>query len=204
ELWRIMIGPQAELAVVAGQVVDPIRDRLAKRLVGEVMDLDRLRLPLRLPLRTDVLELADQLLLLGVDRYDRLTAVLVSDHLPVDVLELSIAVRMRRAFLGLAISLPTIAGPLQQAVDGAIRHGMALILKFLGQLAGALTGPAQGGLGVPSGRGINQPVQGRLQSRVDRGQPLPTTAWATNPRRAILRRLSLTALQFAEPGRDGI
>jgi hypothetical protein len=52
-----------------------------------------------------VLEVADQLLLLGVDRDDGLACGLGRNHLRVDVLELRIAIGMARALKGLAVDL---------------------------------------------------------------------------------------------------
>ena len=53
-----------------------------------------------------VLEVADQLLLLGVDRDDGLGRRLGRNHLGVDVLELRIAIGMARALKCLAVDLP--------------------------------------------------------------------------------------------------
>jgi hypothetical protein len=56
-------------------------------------------------IRAAVLEVADELLLLGVDRDDGLACGLGRNHLRVDVLELRIAIGMARALKGLAVDL---------------------------------------------------------------------------------------------------
>ena len=51
-----MIDPDADPTLIAGQVVHPVRNRLAEFLILEVMDVDFLRFPLRLPFLSRVLE----------------------------------------------------------------------------------------------------------------------------------------------------
>ena len=77
-----MVGADRHPAGVRGHVVDAVRDRLAEFLVGEVVDVDRAPvMPGRLVLPAAVLEVADQFLLLGVDRDDRLPGRDVLDDL---------------------------------------------------------------------------------------------------------------------------
>ena len=47
---RVVVDADADEAVVGGDVVDAVRDRLADRVAGEVVDVDELGLALRLPL----------------------------------------------------------------------------------------------------------------------------------------------------------
>jgi hypothetical protein len=112
----------------------------------------------------------------GVDGYHRLASLLTSHHLAVDVLELSVAIRMRCTFPRLAIGLKAVARFLQKVGDRAVRHGMALMLKFLSQLAGALAGPTQRRLRVTSSRRIDQRIQGPLQPGVSLRQRLTPAA----------------------------
>jgi hypothetical protein len=58
------------------------------------VDLHRLGRPARLPLPAAVLEVADALLLLGVDRDDRLAPPLERPDPPGEVLELGVAVEV--------------------------------------------------------------------------------------------------------------
>ena len=71
EVGGVVVDADADPALVAAQVVDPVGNRLALGRDDEVVDLHALRLALRTPLATHVLEVADQLLLLGVHRNDR-------------------------------------------------------------------------------------------------------------------------------------
>jgi hypothetical protein len=71
-----MVHADADEAVVGGEVVNAVRDRLADRIRREVVDVHPVGLALRLPLTSCVLEVAYQFLLLGVDRDDR--------HAPLD------------------------------------------------------------------------------------------------------------------------
>src|SRR5205814_9576334 len=66
----VVSDAEAHEASVGGDVGDAVRNRLADGLVREVVNVDELRLARRLPLSTSVLEVADQLLLLGVDGDD--------------------------------------------------------------------------------------------------------------------------------------
>jgi hypothetical protein len=66
-----------------------------------------------LPFAPVVLVRADKLLLLRIHRNHWLPASLESLHLCVDVLELCIAVRVRRSLQGLAVALQTVAGIIQ-------------------------------------------------------------------------------------------
>ncbi len=66
------VDPDADPALVAAQVVDPVGNRLAWAGDDEVVDLHALRFALRTPLPAGVLEGADPFLLLGVHRNDRL------------------------------------------------------------------------------------------------------------------------------------
>jgi len=58
--------PDVDVAFVGGDVVDTERDRLARGVAGEVVGQRPRGLALGAPLAASVLELADQLLLLGV------------------------------------------------------------------------------------------------------------------------------------------
>jgi hypothetical protein len=72
------------------------------------------RIPLWSPLPSSVLELSQQFLLPGVNRYHRLAEGDVAPNLVINVLELSIAVRVRASFLGLPIGLQAVIQLMQQ------------------------------------------------------------------------------------------
>src|ERR1035438_6019760 len=72
EFGRVGAHADTDPALVGGHVVDPKRRGAAQFLVHEIVDLDLLGLALGPILAAGVLELADQFLLLGIDRDDRL------------------------------------------------------------------------------------------------------------------------------------
>lgn len=67
-----MIDADADPAVVGGEVIDAVGDGFAEVRVDEVVDTYRYGLALGLPLAAAVAEVADELLLLGVDGDDGL------------------------------------------------------------------------------------------------------------------------------------
>src|SRR5512136_115291 len=81
---RVMIGPDTHPSGIQGGIVHPIRVDLAQLAINEIMGPHRLRLPAWLPFPPFILEVAHQLLLLGVDRDHRLTALLIVHDLPID------------------------------------------------------------------------------------------------------------------------
>ena len=99
ELPGIMVDSKADVAVVRANVVDPIGDDFAQFLVLEIVGVDLDRPTLRAIVAAAVLELAEQFLLLRVDRYHRLTFGLKLLDLGVDIFELGVAVGMFAAFL---------------------------------------------------------------------------------------------------------
>src|SRR5207244_839379 len=81
----------------------------ANRVTWKVVDVDELRLPLRLPFLSGVLEVPDELLLLGVDGDEGNAAIDAVLRLLVDVLELHVPIGMLLAFDRLLGSLETVA-----------------------------------------------------------------------------------------------
>lgn len=106
ESCRVVIGADTDPAGVRGDIVNPVRDRLARSLpVKEVMGPDLGRQSFRMPLTASVLLLADQLLLLGVHTDHRIAGTHMLLGPVVDVLELGIPVGVLPAFEGLAVGL---------------------------------------------------------------------------------------------------
>ena len=99
-----MVGADADPPGVGGQVVDAVRDGLAQLLVHEVVHVDPLRLAARMPFPPTVLEVADQLLLLGVHADHRVAAADVVAGLVVEVAELGVAVGVLGALDVLALA----------------------------------------------------------------------------------------------------
>ncbi len=81
-----------DCALIVLQVIDTIGNGTPNRILGEVVNMDDLRL--LTPDLTWVLEIAHELLLLGIGTDDRVSCRLMLRSLFVDVLELSITVRM--------------------------------------------------------------------------------------------------------------
>lgn len=85
------------------------------------MDVHRRRISRRPPLAAVVLELADELLLLGVHADHRLAGVPVITGLLVEIAELGISVGMLASLDGLGVGLQAEAFLPQQVGDG-VRH----------------------------------------------------------------------------------
>ena len=141
ELGRIGIDADADEADVGGDVVNAVGHDLAKLLVLEIVDLHALRIALGTIIRAAVLVVADQLLLLRIDRNDRLSGGLALDHMGVDVLELSVAIRMFRTLVGLAVGLPTEAERRQQPPHAGGADLVAHLAQRGGELVVALGYP---------------------------------------------------------------
>src|SRR5262249_11408948 len=107
--------------------------------------------PLGAQLAPTVLEVADQLLLLGVDRDGRLALALEALDTGVDVLELPVAVGVLEAFAGLGVGLQAEAEFLEQPTDpigaGPIVHPG----RGRGQMPAAAARPQQRRLRIASG-----------------------------------------------------
>jgi hypothetical protein len=93
------------VALVVGDVIDAVGDRLGNLGVREVMALDLDRLPGRLPLAPGGLVIADQFLLLTVDTDHGLPGAQRRLDRLVDVLKLPIAVEMLGALPRLVVGL---------------------------------------------------------------------------------------------------
>jgi hypothetical protein len=105
ELRGVMIDPDADPALVARQVVDPIGNRLAQFLIDKVVHLDLHRFSDGRPFPAGVAKLPNQFLLFRINGDHGLVLFLQGHDLPANVLELRVAVWMRRPFPRLAIGL---------------------------------------------------------------------------------------------------
>ena len=93
EAGGVVVDADADPAGVLADVVDPVRHGAALAADEEVVDPHFLRLALRTPFAAGVLEVADQFLLLGIDRDRRLAGGKRCLHLIVDVAEITSAFR---------------------------------------------------------------------------------------------------------------
>jgi hypothetical protein len=162
-----MVDSKADVAVVGADVVDPVGDDLVLEVVG--VDLDRPTLRAIVP--AAVLELAEQFLLLRVDRYDRLIGDLKLLDLGIDIFELGVAIGMFAAFLGLAVEMATILQPLQQPGNARGTHFVTHRAKRRRQLVVALGDPSQRSHRIAHRRGLEQSLQVHQQRCILRRQP---------------------------------
>ena len=165
-----MIDPYADPARIGRLVVDPVRDDLAQRFTGEIVDVHRLGLSLGVPLAAAIAELPHQFLLFGIDRYHGLPLPLEGLAPTVDVLELRIPIRVGTALERLAVGLEAVAQIMEQSVDGPLTHRVPLGLKFHRQLGRTLTGPSQQRHRVATGHRIDQGFQGTYEVQITRTQ----------------------------------
>src|SRR5208283_599335 len=69
---RVVVDPDVDPARVSGQIINSIRHGATELLDQEIVHAHFFRIALFAPLAAGVLEIADQLLLLGIDGYSRL------------------------------------------------------------------------------------------------------------------------------------
>ena len=106
---RIVVNTHTDPASILAHIVDAVGSDPSQFGDDEVMNPHLLRIPLGPKLSASVLEVPYQLLLLGIDRDDWLTLLEEASDLAVDMLKLSIAIRMRGAFQSLGVCLKAIA-----------------------------------------------------------------------------------------------
>jgi hypothetical protein len=140
-LSGVVADPDTYAAGVRGDIVNPVRDRLSKVLVDEVMHVDLVGTAFRTIVAASVLEAANQFLLLGVDRNHWLTRGLGADHRGVDVLELRVPVRVMAAFQCLAVHLAAVFQQTQQFRNAAVSDLVTHTAQGRGQLRMALRDP---------------------------------------------------------------
>src|SRR5271165_5331767 len=194
-----MIDPHADPSGVGCQIVYPVRRSAPQFRYQEIVHANLFRIPLRAPLPPSILEIPQQFLLLGVNRYHRLAGGDVAPDFAIDVLELRIAVRVRVSFLGLPVGLQAVIQFMQQLRDHRIAHPMSHLVEILGQLADAVACPAQTGFWVaPRGR-FHQFLQIRHQSRIllfSLFTPTPRAAYPPHRMRWSLRQFLQTLADY--------
>ena len=136
---------------------------------------------LRTQFSATVLEVADQFLLLGIHRNDRLPSALEGLHLRIDVLELGVPIRVRRPLAGLAVGLQAVAQLFQQICHQFVADLVALVVEFVSQFTHALAGPAQWRFRIATTQRFNQLLQVVQQGRVLGDRPLAPAAGAADP-----------------------
>jgi hypothetical protein len=138
-----VIVSDVDPCLVSSHVKDAVRDCFADGIAWKIVDVHFLQLAFRLPLLSSILEVSDQLLLLGVDGDDRLISSLEVLHRRTDVLELRIAVRMICPLSILTQHMQTVPEVVKFMCDAGVAHAEALLAQFLRQISCALARPAQ-------------------------------------------------------------
>src|SRR6266705_4529121 len=103
-----MIDSNADPTLIVAHIIDPIRNRLAQFLIGKIMNQGLFRSYLGTPLLAVVAEVSHQFLLLRIHGNDRATLFQEPLGLSIDMLKLSVAIRMIAPCDGLAIALQTV------------------------------------------------------------------------------------------------
>ena len=188
-----MVGADVHPAGVGGQVVDPVRDRLAQAVLGEVVRRGLARAGPGPPFAAGVLELPDQLLLLGVHADHRVAGVLVGPGLLVDVPELRVPVRVLLALDGLGVALQAEPLLVQQVTDRVRADLVALAGQLGRQRPGRLDRPPQRRHRIAPLIRLDQRQQRREQPRIQVGGPLAAPARAGGPGPAAPRPDSSSA-----------
>jgi len=175
EAGGIVIGADANPADIVVDVVDAVRYGAAQLGIDEVVHVDRLGPALATPFPAVVLEIADQFLLLGVDRHHWLTRRQELQGLRVDVLELRVAIDVLAAFPRLAVGLQTVAQVMQQLADNRRANPVSATPQRRGQMAQAAARPQQRPHRVAPRRRLDQTLQLGQQASILRCLLLPAT-----------------------------
>src|SRR5262249_58194686 len=135
------------------------------------------------PLAAAVGEVAQQLLLLGVDRHGRLAVALELAQPGGDELELGVAVGVLAALARLAVGLQAVAQLAQQLGHLLAADAEALAAPRVGAAAGAPAAVAQRRAGVAAAGGLGEGVEGRGEAGLAVGQRLAPAARAAGAAR---------------------
>ena len=99
----VVIEADADPSLIGGDIVNPVRNRLAVGCDPEVVHAHFFGLALGSQLPAGVPEVANQLLFLGIDRDRRLAGPSEAADTCIDMLELGIAIGMPAALAGLGV-----------------------------------------------------------------------------------------------------
>jgi hypothetical protein len=117
-------------AGVGGKIIDTVGHCPSQSLDEEVVNPHLFRVALRPPFPAAVLEIADQFLLLGINRDDRLLGFERGLRQSIDVSKLRIPIRMAIALSGLAVGLQAEMQRLQQLADDCVADLVPLSAQF--------------------------------------------------------------------------
>src|SRR4030095_2256039 len=202
----VVITSYTDPTSVGRQVINSIRNGLAQFFVDKVMDAHQLGHSLRPPFPPALFEIADQFFLLGIDRDNGLRAPLESLHLGIDIFELSVAIRMRGTFFGLAVGLQTVVELLEQVGDLLVPNLKALLLQFCRQFPDALTVPAQRRLWIATARRVDYRVERCQQRGLVMNERFATATGPANAtsrqQRAVVSRRHVLQAKVNDAARD--
>src|SRR5208283_2690382 len=156
---RVVVDPDVDPARVSGQIINSIRHGATELLDQEIVHAHFFRIALFAPLAAGVLEIADQLLLLGIDGYSRLVLGHGCLDRVVDHTKLRVAVGIVSALARLAIGLQAELLLLQQLADNRMAELVPEFVEFSRQPAQALARPAQRRHRIAARVGLDQRVQ---------------------------------------------
>jgi hypothetical protein len=178
-----MVDADAHPTRVGGKIVDAIGHSTTEVGDDKIVHANFLRLALRPPFAASVLEVADQFLLLGVDRDRRLPCRQRFLHPIVDVVELRIAIGMLPALARLAVGLQAIAKLVQQFAHDGSTDVMTHVAQPARQLAQALAGPQKRRLRIAARLRFDQRTQIIQKARIRLAQRLAPSAQPACPPR---------------------
>src|SRR5208337_2383431 len=181
EARRIMVRTDVDPAHVLTDIIHSIRDNLGRFGRSKIMNLHVFRLSFRLPFLATILEISHQLFLLGVHRNDRLVAFQKFLHPAIDILKLSVSIRMTCPLKSLRIRLQTVIQSMQQIRHRHVADGIPFPPKLLRQLPRAFAGPPQGRPRITPGYRINQRFQFLKNLRMIFRYVLSAASRLTNP-----------------------
>ena len=136
-----MVDAHAHPSGIAGDIVDAIGHGAPEFGDDKIVHANVLGRALRSPFASGVLEVADEFLLLGVDRDRRLTRRERFFHSIVDVVELRVAVGIVRSLACLAVGLQTVVELVQEFADERAADRVAHVAQAPAELAQALASP---------------------------------------------------------------
>src|SRR3990172_13052976 len=141
ELGCLVRHADVDEPVIARDIVRPVGDGGADAEVGEVLREYLDRIALGTPTPPGILEVTHTLPLLRVDRQDWIASPEKGRDLPIDLVELSIAIRGLAALLRLRILLQRVLHLVQSATDRVGADRMASLGEQLGDGIGATRRP---------------------------------------------------------------
>src|ERR1700693_675403 len=176
----VVADAPAHPTLVGCRAVHALRRCLAQRLVREVLGLALPRLSLRFPFPPRILVISYPFLRLCVHRYHRLAAPLAQAYQLIDVLELSVSVRVLLPLVGLAVRLQAVPQLAQQSRDGLMADIVPEADQRLRQVPCTLGGPQQRRCGVATRGRINEFLKVAKQGAIGHSQGMPTAARTTD------------------------